>query len=179
MTDSASAQPLLASRREQAFVILGLVVLALNLRPAAVSVGPVLDELRDGLGMGSTSAGVLTTLPVLCFAGFGAVAPWFARTFGVHRVMFASLLVTAAGLLLRPATHSSTTFIISTLPALAGMATANVLIPSLVKQHFPDQIGSITAIYTTALAIGLTAASVLTVPFADATGSWRGGLACW
>ena len=70
-------------------------------------------------------------------------------------------------------------FIAATVPALGGMATANVLMPSLVKRHFPHHIGSMTAIYTTALAIGLTAASVLTVPLADATGSWRGGLGSW
>ena len=167
------------SGRQRALLMLGLVVLAFNLRPAAVSVGPVLDEIRRGLEMGSTTAGVLTTLPVLCFAGFGYVAPWSARTFGIHRVLLASLLVTAAGLLIRAEVHAAVLFIAATVPALAGMATANVLIPSLVKLHFPDRLGSMTAIYTTALAVGLTSASVLTVPIGDATGSWRGGLAAW
>jgi MFS transporter, CP family, cyanate transporter len=169
----------LVSRRERAFLVLGLVVLAFNLRPAAVSVGPVLDEIRSGLGMGSTTAGVLTTLPVLCFAGFGYVAPWCGRTFGIHRVMLGSLVVTTLGLVVRADAHSTVVFIAATVPALAGMATANVLIPSLVKLHFPDRLGSMTALYTTALAIGLTSASVLTVPVEEATGSWRGGLVAW
>jgi len=159
--------------------VVGLVVLALNLRPAAVSIGPVLADIRRGIGMGSTTAGLLTTLPVLCFAGFGYVAPWCGRTFGLHRVMLASLVVTAAGLTLRAVADSSALFLAATVPALAGMATANVLIPSLVKQHFPGRIGTMTAVYTTALAIGLTAGSVLTVPLSDVTGSWRGGLASW
>ncbi len=167
------------SRHHRAFLVLGLVVLALNLRPAVVSVGPVLDEIRSGLGMGSTTAGLLTTLPVLCFAGFGYVAPWCGRTFGIHRVMLGSLALTAAGLVVRAEARSVALFVAATVPALAGMATANVLIPSLVKQHFPDHLGSMTAIYTTALAVGLTAASVLTVPVEEATGSWRGGLATW
>ena len=59
------------------------------------------------------------------------------------------------------------------------MAIANVLMPSLVKLHFPDRIGLVTAIYTTALAIGLTAAFLLTVPIADALGGWRSGLGVW
>lgn len=166
-------------RRQRVLIVLGLVVLAFNLRPAAVSVGPVLDEIRTGLGMGPLAAGVLTTLPVLCFAGFGYVAPWVGRTFGVHRVILMALLVTFAGLALRAAAQSPATFMVATLPALAGMAIANVLIPSLVKLHFPSHLGSMTALYTTALAVGLTAASVLTVPLADATGSWRGGLGSW
>src|SRR4029079_6778457 len=59
------------------------------------------------------------------------------------------------------------------------MATANVLIPSLVKLHFPDRIGWATAIYTTALAVGLTSAFLLTVPIANAFGGWRAGLGAW
>jgi CP family cyanate transporter-like MFS transporter len=70
-------------------------------------------------------------------------------------------------------------FLLLSLLALAGMATANVLLPSLVKLHFPDRIGLMTSIYTTALAIGLTAASVLTVPLTHQLGSWRWGLASW
>ena len=56
---------------------------------------------------------------------------------------------------------------------------ANVLLPSLVKLHFPDRIGLVTAIYTTALSTGLTAALVLTVPVSDALGGWRWGLGAW
>jgi MFS transporter, CP family, cyanate transporter len=59
------------------------------------------------------------------------------------------------------------------------MATANVLLPSLVKLHFPDRIGFVTALYTTALAVGLTGALTLTVPIAEATDGWRVGLAAW
>jgi CP family cyanate transporter-like MFS transporter len=52
--------------------------------------------------------------------------------------------------------------------------------PSLVKEHFPDRIGPMTALYTTALAVGTTAAAGLTVPIADGTGAgWRGGLGAW
>jgi MFS transporter, CP family, cyanate transporter len=59
------------------------------------------------------------------------------------------------------------------------MATANVLLPSLVKLHFPHRVGLLTSIYTTSLAIGLTMASVLTVPLSTAYGSWRWGLFAW
>ena len=70
------------TRAQRVLVVVGIVVLAFNLRPAAVSVGPVLDEITSGLSMSSTTAGVLTTLPVLAFAGFGALAPWLARVLG-------------------------------------------------------------------------------------------------
>ncbi len=168
-----------AARRQAILLGVGLVTLAFNLRPAAVSVGPVLQNLRSSLGMNSVTAGLLTTLPVLCFAAFGALAPLGARGIGVHRLMLGSLLLLTAGLTLRAFADSTVTFLAATVPALAALATANVLLPSLVKQHFPQSIGLMTGVYTTALAIGVTSASALTVPAASLTGSWRGGLAVW
>lgn len=165
--------------RSTALILVGLVLLSLNLRPAAVSVGPVLAEVRDGLGMSGTTAGLLTSLPVLAFAIFGAFAPAVARAAGVHRVTLGALLVVAAGLLGRALTHSEALFLVLSMLALAGMAMANVLLPSLVKLHFPDRVGRVTAIYTTALAVGLTGALMLTVPISEAAGSWRGGLGAW
>ena len=157
----------------------GLVLLSFNLRPAAVSVGPVLEEVRDGLGLTGPEAGLLTSLPVLAFAIFGALAPTLARVLGLHRALALSLVAVVIGLGGRAAAPESTTFLGLSGVALAGMATANVLIPSLVKLHFPDRIGRATAIYTTALAVGLTSAFLLTVPISDAFGSWRAGLGAW
>ena len=166
-------------RQQQVFILVGLVALAFNLRPAASSVGPVLSELQDALGMSPTTAGLLTTLPVLCFAAFGALAPWCAAKLGAHRVILLALVLAAAGLLARAAAPNKLAFIALSVPALAGMATANVLLPSLIKLHFPTRIGLLTAIYTTTLAIGMTLSIALTVPISDGFGSWRGGLAVW
>src|SRR5438105_1468980 len=52
-------------------VIAGIVLAALNLRPAITSLGALLEEVRDGLGMSGTVAGLLTSVPSLCFAVFG------------------------------------------------------------------------------------------------------------
>lgn len=167
------------TRAEKVLVVVGIVVLAFNLRPAAISVGPVLDELTTGLGMSPSTAGVLTTLPVLAFAGFGAMASWLARGIGLHRATLLSLLAIVAGLTLRAYTDSVPLFLVLSVVALAGMATANVLLPSLVKLHFPGRVGLLTAVYSTSLAVGLTLASVLTVPLSAQLGSWRWGLLSW
>ena len=167
------------TRAQRLLVVVGIVVLGFNLRPAAVSVGPVLDEITAGLGMSPTTAGVLTTLPVLAFALFGALAPSLARLVGLHRVTLVALVAVLVGLGLRARTESIPVFLAMSLLALGGMATANVLLPSLVKLHFPDRVGLMTSIYTTALAVGLTSASVLTVPIAQQLGSWRWGLGAW
>ncbi|MEP9361738.1 MFS transporter [Nocardioides sp. CN2-186] len=168
-----------ARRTATSMVLVGIVLLSLNLRPAAVSVGPVLDEIRDAFSMGGVSAGLLTSLPVIGFAVFGALAPAAAHRIGLHRVTLVALIAAIIGLTGRSVTGSETLFLLLSLVALGGMAMANVLLPSLVKLHFPDRIGFVTAIYTTALSTGLTAALVLTVPISDALGGWRWGLGSW
>ncbi len=62
---------------------------ALNLRPAITSFGALLEEVRDGLGMSGSVAGLLTSLPALCFAVFGVTAPRLARRFGPGAVVCA------------------------------------------------------------------------------------------
>ncbi|MDP9822370.1 MFS transporter [Nocardioides massiliensis] len=183
MTDPTTARPSapLVGAGLAAVAIIGL---AFNLRPAAASVGPVLDELTSALGVGPTIAGVLTTLPVLAFAVFGALAPTAAGRIGPHRIAVLALACVIVGQGARVLVSDPVSFLLLSLLALAGMATGNVVLPSLVRLHFPRRIGMMTAAYTTSLALGLTAASALTVPLAEAfAGSvedgWRTGLVVW
>ncbi len=164
-------------------VVVGIVALAFNLRPAAVSIGPVLDEVSTAFGMTGAQTGLLTSLPVISFATMGALAPRLARSIGLHRVTLLALLLVAGGLFARVTVENTWTFLFLSFVALAGMAVANVLLPSLVKLHFPDRVGLLTALYSTALAVGLTLASVLTVPISEAGPGepldWRDGLVTW
>lgn len=169
----------MTARRTSLVILTGLVLLSFNLRPTAVSVGPVLAEVRAALGMSAAAAGLLTSLPVIGFAIFGAVAPAAARRLGVHRVTLLALVAAVIGLAGRAVTSSEALFLALSMLALGGMAMANVLLPSLVKLHFPDAVGRATSIYTTALAIGLTSSLLFTVPIADLGGSWRWGLGSW
>jgi len=162
-----------------ALILTGILLLSLNLRPAAVSVGPVLREIRGALDMSGVSVGLLTSLPVIAFAIFGAMAPWAARRLGVHRVTLLALFAVAVGLFSRALADSGPVLLALSALALAGMAMANVLLPSLVKLHFPGRIGTVTALYTTVLAVGLTLALTLTVPISESFGGWRTGLGVW
>lgn len=169
------------SRLQRILVVVGIVLVAFNLRPAVVSVGPVLEEISSGLGMAPAETGLLTALPVLAFAIVGALAPRTARALGVHRVTLIAILAIVAGLAARAWVHQSWLFLLLSLLSLSGIASANVLMPTLVKLHFPDGVGRFTAVYSTAMAVGVTTSSVLTVPVAQ-TGSgldWRRGLFVW
>jgi CP family cyanate transporter-like MFS transporter len=163
------------------FWLLGtaFVVTGLSMRTAVTSVGAALDDLQAGVHASSGVAGVITTLPVICFAGLGAVTPRVTRRLGSHRLLVLALIISTGGLALRPIGSNAAWFALGSVLALTGGAVSNVLLPSLVKAHFPDRMGSMTAAYTTALAVGTTAAAGLTDPIGDAAGGWRVGLASW
>ncbi|MET8553620.1 MFS transporter [Streptomyces sp. NPDC004959] len=157
----------------------GIVLAALNLRPAITSLGSLLEEVRDGLGMNGTLAGLLTSVPPLCFAVFGSLAPRLSRRFGAGTVVCGGMVAITAGLVVRPFTGSTAGFLAATALTLAGIAVSNVLMPVVVKNWFPDRVGSMTGLYSMALAIGTSLAAAVTVPLNDALGGWQGGLAIW
>lgn len=158
----------------------GLLLAALNLRPAVTSLGPLLEEVRDDLGMSGTVAGVLTSVPAACFALFGFAAPRLARRRGPGAVVCAGLAAITAGLALRPLAGGTVAFLAASALALAGIAVSNVLMPVIVKRWFPDRVGAMTGLYSMGLSLGTAAAAAATVPMTDALGgSWRAGLAVW
>ncbi|MGC5011664.1 CynX/NimT family MFS transporter [Streptosporangium sp. DT93] len=161
-------------------LVLGIILAALNLRTAVTSVGPVLDQITSALGMSAAGVGLLTTLPVLIFASVGAVTPALARRIGEHRLLLLSLIVLGSGLLIRSMVGSAEVFLYSSALALSGGAVGNVLIPSLIKRHFPGRAGTMTTVYTTALAVGTMLAAAATVPIERAAdGNWHVALGVW
>ncbi|MFD4260646.1 CynX/NimT family MFS transporter [Streptomyces sp. NPDC058534] len=161
-------------------LILGIVLAAVNLRPAITSLGALLEEVRDGLGMSGSAAGLLTSVPPLCFAVFGVMAPRLARRFGPGAVVCAGMAAITAGLLIRPYAGGTAGFLAATAVALMGIAVSNVLMPVIVKRYFPDRVGSMTGLYSMALAFGTSVAAAATVPVSNALGGhWQPGLALW
>ncbi len=161
-------------------LVLGIVLAALNLRPAITSLGALLEEVRDGLGMSSSVAGLLTSVPPLCFAVFGVTAPRLARRFGAGAVVCAGMAAIGTGLLIRPYVGGTAAFLAATALTLMGIAVSNVLMPVIVKRRFPDRVGSMTGLYSMALALGTASAAAVTVPLTGALGgNWRSGLAVW
>lgn len=161
-----------------ALLVVAVVLTALNLRPAITSVGPLLGDMRDDLGTSALWAGLLTTLPGLCFAAAGLTAPWLARRFGIGSAIAAALLVLTTGLLLR-VIDGPHVVIGGTLVATAGIALINVLIPVVIKGSFPARIGLMTGIYTAALQGGGAAGSAVTPALDEALGGWRFALGAW
>ena len=106
---------------------------------------------------------------MLCFAVFSIPAAPLARRFGEERVLLASLLLLAAGLLARGALPGLLLFP-GTVLAGAAIALMNVLLPSLVKRRRPDQAGLLIGVYLLSLAAGAILGSLIAVPVFQSSG---------
>jgi CP family cyanate transporter-like MFS transporter len=162
-----------------ALFVTGILALAFNLRGAITSLPPVFPELASTLHLSSLTIALLAATPVLCFAVFSIPAAPLARRFGEERVLLASLLLLAAGLLARGALPGLLLFP-GTAAASAAIALMNVLLPSLVKRRRPDQAGLLIGVYLLSLAAGAILGSLIAVPVFQASGgSARVTLGLW
>ncbi|MCW2098413.1 UNVERIFIED_ORG: CP family cyanate transporter-like MFS transporter [Pseudomonas psychrophila] len=160
-------------------LLLGLVLVALNLRPALSSVAPLLGVVSDSLGLSAAQAGLLTTLPVLCLGVFAPLAPILARRFGTERVVLGILLTLGGGIVLRSCLGEVGLFAGSIL-AGASIGVIGVLLPGIIKRDFAGHAGTMTGVYTMALCLGAALAAGATVPLSHYLGdSWAMGLGFW
>ena len=160
-------------------LLFGLVLVALNLRPALSSLSPLLNDVSTSLGLSAAKAGLLTTLPVLCLGLFAPLAPILARRFGAERVVLGILLTLAAGILLR-SSFGEVGLFAGSLIAGASIGIIGVLLPGIVKRDFAKQAGTMTGVYTMALCLGAALAAGATVPLSHYFGdSWNIGLGFW
>ncbi len=165
--------------RAQGLLVGAMVLLALNMRPAAAAVGPLIHRIRVDTGLSSLGAGLLTALPVLCFGAMAPLAPMLARRFGTSRTLIGVLVALVAGLLIRWVPGMALLFV-GTALAGAAIAVGNVLLPVLVRRNFSERTGLITSLYTTAMIAAAALAAAVAVPVANALGGgWRGGLGIW
>lgn len=171
--ETAEATRTRSGRPATLLMLVALLLLAYNLRPTATQIGPVMPDLRRDLGMGAGVAGVLAALPTLCFGVFGFLAPGLAARLGTHRLLLGAMAAVTVGAAGRSMVSDPWLFLALSGVALAGMATGNVIAPSVIRHHFPHKIGFITALYSLVLSIGVAVSSALTVPMTTLLGGWR------
>ena len=160
--------------------VLAVGLLALNLRPGATSVGPLMERVLASYGEGGAAAGFLTALPCLAFGLLGSLAVPIARFLGLTGAVVASFVLVAIGLLLRPTVDGFGLFVLLSVPALVGPALGNVLLPAWIKQHGGTCVVALMTLYSVVLAAGATLGAVLAVPLAGPSAEgWRHSLPLW
>ena len=166
-------------RGDRFLLAAGIVGTAFCLRLVFASLSVRLPEVVRATGLQPWQVGLLTTLPVLCLGICAPLAPRLARRWGTERSLFAALLLIALGTGCRALGPVWALFAFSILTG-AAIATANVLLPTLVKRDFEDQTAVLTGAYVTAISGGAALAAAITVPVeAWLGGGWRTGLSMW
>lgn len=160
-------------------IILGIIVIAANLRTPLTSVSPLVSLIRDDLHISNTSAGLITTVPLLAFALLSPLVPKLGQRYGIERIIMIALLFLTVGIVIRSLSGAANLFIGTAILGFA-IAVCNVLLPSIIKRDFPNKIGSMTGIYSISMNLCGAIATGISVPLAVNAGlKWQGSLGIW
>ncbi len=164
----------------RALVLAGLVLAALNFRPAFASVSPVLETVRQDLGLSRAAASLLTTIPVLCMGVFAFGAARIGDRVGLERGVLWTIVLIGIATAGRLAGDAAVVLFVTTVLVGIGIAVGQALLPAVVKRYFPDRAALVTGLYTVGFNAGAAVAAGATVALESAFGgSWPAALAFW
>ena len=159
-------------------ILLGIILIAANLRLSVSATGALLDQLGSSLRLGSGVESFLTAVWPLAFAVGGFSGSWLARRFTAGTVISWALGALVVGQIVH-SLHDTAALVIGSILAGLGIALANVLLPVVVRQYFPDRVGQVTGLYAMVLSGGAAFAALASVPVADHLHDVSAGLAVW
>jgi CP family cyanate transporter-like MFS transporter len=160
--------------------ITAIILVAIDLRPGIVSIGPVLPAISKEFGRSHAGASLLTTIPDLLMGLLALPTPWLARKFGRNGLILTALLLLTVSTVTRAFAHNVPVLLVSTAGVGAGIAIAGASIAGFIKARFSTRAVLLMGIYATALSFGSTVSAAVTGPLALgsakgwrlATGSW-------
>ena len=160
-------------------LFLGVVFFASNLRAPLTSVGPVIGEISEDLGLSNVAAGLVTTIPLLAFGFLSALVPRVSQKKGMEKILMFSLFVLIFGLFVR-SWGSIVTLFLGAAFVGAAITVGNVLMPAFIKERYPQQMGFITGIYMVVMNLVAALAAGFSIPLGEITGlQWRGSIGIW
>lgn len=160
--------------------ILTLVVIlgAAELRAPILSVAPLAHLIEHDLGIGAATVGLLTSIPVLCFALCSPLAIWVIRRGGADFAFTVAMTGIVIGTILR-SLGGLPLLIIGTAVIGAFVTIGNIVIPTLIAREYSGRRAhTMTGVFTSSMTLGTFAATIATAPAAAALG-WQAALAMW
>ncbi len=160
-------------------LIFSIFSIAINMRPAITSIGPMLETIREQLSLSNAQVSLLTAVPVICMGIFATLAPLLNRKFGLLRTM--AVMITLIGVMTALRGFVSGFIVLVVTAFIIGIAIAVVgpLLSAMIKQYFPDKAASVIGIYSFGMGVGSAASAGLTAVFFDTTGSYFFALSIW
>ncbi|MDQ0261520.1 CynX/NimT family MFS transporter [Sinomonas atrocyanea] len=157
-------------------LLVSIGLIALTMRGPFVAVAPVARALEGDLGLSAGELGLLTGIPVLCFALAAPLASLCARRFGAEMAVTLTLAGVLAGVLIR-SLDGTAVVMLGTVVLGVAITVGNIAVPLIIRRDFTQaRQGMAMGVYTAALNVGSFVTSVATAPLAAATG-WRVALA--
>ncbi|WP_372697373.1 CynX/NimT family MFS transporter [Arthrobacter sp. JSM 101049] len=158
--------------------LVGIMLMALSVRAAVVSVPPLLDLIGPELGFTSFTTGLLAMLAPVIFAVSGLFTPRLIAALGLERTLVLAVLVAIVGQAGRAFVGDVASFLLLSALTMVGYGIGNVVLPPLVKKYFPDRISSVTSGYVTLIAIGTAMSPMFAVPL-EQISDWRFSIGFW
>ncbi|MET4639848.1 MFS transporter [Mycetocola sp. 2940] len=159
-------------------LLMGIISVGFILRGPIVAVAPIAGEISDDLSLTAAQVGLLTSLPVLCFALMTPLASLLVGKAGANLATTIAILGVGVGSIVRSAGDVGA-LLVGTILMGAFITIGNVVIPVIIRRDIaPRQIGIVTGAYTSALNVGSMITTLATVPLANVLG-WRGALLAW
>lgn len=159
-------------------MVLAILLVSVNLRPAISSIGPLLDTIRADLDLTSSQVSLLTSVPVFCMGLFAPLAIVFNRKLGLKASV--AILVAAIGgfTVLRGIFPTYPVLLISAFFIGMAIAIISPLLSAMIKRNFPTRTASLIGVYSFGMGLGATMAAGLTGIFYSIAG-WPIALASW
>lgn len=147
-----------------------------------ILVAPALaPAIGDELGLGPTTIGALTTLPVLMLAAGAVAGSLVVARLGPRTALALALAVTAAASAARGLAPPAALLLAATAITGLGIAVMQPALPALVARWCPGFTALAVAVYMNGMLLGEFVGAGLTLPVAMplAGGDWRVALLLW
>ncbi|GAB3239345.1 MFS transporter [Kineosporia babensis] len=158
-------------------LLAGLLLIAFVMRAPFISVAPAIADIQAALDIDSATAGLFTTLPVICFGLATPLVLVLTRRSGINNSMHIALAVVLAGIVLRSAGGLGAA-LAGTVVIGLGITIANVVVPVIIGRDFAGRTTEVTGFYTAAMNLGAMTATTLGAPLAGWL-TWRWALLTW
>ncbi len=158
-------------------LVLMVILLSSNMRASYTGVGTIVDLIQASLGLNSTAAGMITTIPLIVFAVVCPLASGLSERFSVGKMIEFALVFICVGVGLRALFGAFGLFAGTTLMSV-GVGIMNSVMIALIKLRFPKHVGLVSALYTTTMSLTTAMSMGINVPLAGIIG-WQGVLGMW
>ncbi|WP_438318873.1 MFS transporter [Sporosarcina sp. FA9] len=167
------------TKKDSVLLLIAIFAVAVNMRPAITSIGPMLEVIREQLSLSNVQVSMLTAIPVICMGIFATFAPYFNRKLGLKRTMY--LMLSLIGLLtaIRGIVPSFIVLIGTAFLIGVALAVMGPLLSAMIKQNFPQRAASVIGVYSFGMGVGASASAGFTVLFYDRTSSYPFALGIW